>query len=649
MNSTPQNPATHRYLLADICSPRRQSLNGKWRIVMDEDVLQAILTHWIGHKWIVEFKWMLKDVINGIRGDTTGLSLPETEKAKRSYFFGQNRTRKMENLEQYRQNVYINHFFLAPMPSSEFEDAFSYDDTDDDYDQSERLDPDKLAAWDLKRLLLRTVTTETLIRRTLDGEAAIVQSDFQWFATSLSHSTVFSILRFVGCQDEWISFFKKALETPLDMLTGEPIRIRKRGLPMGHIFERLFGELVLFFMDLAVVQEADLRLYRFHDDLWLYGQPDKCAKAWNTMQVFAKVMGLEFNQSKTGSAYIVDEAKKGRNPDIMKALPDGQVKMDFLVLDPTSGDWVVDKEHVLQHARQLRKQLSGAQSVLEWVKTWNSCIGRFFNYTFGEPANCFGRKHLNTILEVHKPVQDLLFSGDEGNSVTEHLSKMICKRFNVHAFPDGFLYMPEAIGGLGLKNPFVPLFLVSENLIESPDAELVEYLKSEQESYLGAKREFERLSETERRTRYRGCFPHNNARSNLEGTSDDTLSWENAQQFPSFEQFMEYRDVASRHLLSTYTKLVTKAENKEIPLHPKVKEAVDRGFSSRGGTGGRSVQSGWQHELAELDDETRWLVNFYADELLEKCGSLRIVDKSFLPLGVLKAMRKRKVAWQMAL
>jgi hypothetical protein len=360
---------------------RRQSLNGKWRVMMDEDVLQALFTHWIGTKWAVSLKGTLQEVTKytGIWAQQTHLPYEENQKLK--YYLNEWLVNHMSNssVEQDRQKTYRDDFFMAPLPSKVFEEAGGYDD-DDDVPET---DPTRKSPKEIKQLLLRTLATEVHVRRSLDGEVAVVQSDFQWFATGLAHSTIFAVLRFMGFQEEWVTFFKKSLEPPLNMLTGEPVRVRKRGLPMAHIFEKFLGELVLFFMDLAVNQEASMLLYRFHDDLWLCDKPQKCAKAWQTMEQFAAIMGLEFNKNKTGSVYLVD-GKRSKSREIVKALPEGPVIMNFLVLDPTSGQWVINQEHVQQHVKQLQKQLAGSKSVLEWVKTWNSCIGRFFSYTFGE-------------------------------------------------------------------------------------------------------------------------------------------------------------------------------------------------------------------------------------------------------------------------
>ena len=345
---------------------------------MDDDVLEALFTHWIGTSWAVSLKATLQDVTRytGIWKQAT--KAPHDEKQKRKYFDIPHI--ETSSVDHQRQTTYRDHFFMAPLPSKLFEEAGGYDDDD----TGPETDPDRLSPKEIKQLLLRTLATEVVMRRSLDGEVAVVQSDFQWFATGLAHSTIFAVLRFMGFQEDWIAFYKKALEPPLDMLNGKPVRTRKRGLPMAHVFEKLLGELVLFFLDLAVNQEANMLLYRFHDDLWLAGKPQDCAKAWQTMEKFTSLMGLEFNKHKTGSVYLVEGEGRVRDESIVNALPKGPVIMNFLVLDPKTGEWIINKEHVQQHVEQLQKQLTGSKSVLEWVKTWNSCIGRFFSYTFGE-------------------------------------------------------------------------------------------------------------------------------------------------------------------------------------------------------------------------------------------------------------------------
>ncbi|KAK2873446.1 hypothetical protein FQN49_002369 [Arthroderma sp. PD_2] len=611
----------------------RQSLNGKWRVVIDEDVLQTLLVHYIGHRWAAPVKLALKAVLHTPRDQ---IDIPQENLAERSYYLGDQALdpRPTFSVEYHRRRDFQQHFFLSQLPSKPFgEAAYADDEADEDSDDEE--EADKLSPVGVKQLLIRTLATELLVKNTIEGEVAVIQSDFQWFGTGLAHNSIFACLRFLGFQEEWVAFFKKAIQPPLDMLTGSPIRTRVRGLPMGHILAKLLGEVVLIFMDIAVKKEANLLLYRFHDDFWLCGQPEKCANAWSAMQNFADIIGLAFNKSKTGSVYLVDTNLRQKQPEIMKKLPDGPVTINFLVLDNT-GKWVVNKDHVKQHVAQLKKQLNECKSVLEWVETWNSCIGRFFSHTFGEPANCFGREHLDSVLQTHKYIQSLIFDGKNGNglNVTNHIFQMISERFDVHDIPHGFLYLPEEFGGLGLVNPFIPLTLIDDDVCEDPVQRIHTFLEEEHAFYDTAKREFEGLTEFERRRRFRKAFPLD------EEFQHSSLSWDDAQHFFTFEEYFKWYEKPHVQFYNLYTYLLEPAGKDGLGFLPHVRAALLELASSR--------------KLPEMNpvnmsSETKWAIQLYADELFEKCGGLSIVDKSLLPLGVLRAMRSRRVKWQMSL
>ncbi|EGC48889.1 conserved hypothetical protein [Histoplasma capsulatum var. duboisii H88] len=652
----------------------RQKANGKWRVMMDDDVLQAIFTHWIGTNWAIQLKTFLQGVQNNPKVWKNNFRIPQEDRAKRRYYLNCNDHSGSEggaNAEQDRQETYREHFFLAPLPSKFYEESGGYDDDDDGDDASENGKGGRLNPKEIKQLLLRTLATEFLVRRSLDGEAAVVQSDFQWFATGLAHSSVFAVLRFMGFQEEWISFFKKVLEPPLDMLNGKPVRTRKRGLPMSHIFEKFMGEMVLFFMDLTVNQHTGMILYRFHDDLWLCGKPDRCAKAWQIMEEFAKVMGLEFNKSKTGSVYFVEE-QQPKNPEIVKVLPEGPVVINFMVLDPKSGSWVINQEHVLEHAKQLRKQLAGCKSVLEWIKTWNSCIGRFFSHTFADPAHCFGRSHIKNTLETHKRIQSYLFSDLEGaKTVADYLSNTISTRFNPSVpVTDAFLYLPETLGGLGLLNPFTPLLLVSENFHTDTEDHIRKFHQEERDNYEQAKQKFLSLNEHQRRRRYNSCFKDENDISfGDDDASTTVLPWKpQAQTFFSFDEYVRWRECSShplwmlrKELMYTPLKMPITYQSRVYKALCAVAESYEASDGDPGRTGGRRrrfrPERGGQVSRGGLPDihpnaiskEHGWTISFYADEVFEAFGGLELLDRKLLPLGVLKVMRSRMVTWQMVL
>jgi hypothetical protein len=59
---------------------------------------------------------------------------------------------------------------------------------------------------------------------------------------------------------------------------------------------------------------------------------------------------------------------------------------------------------------------------------------------------------------THKRMQEFLFDGKDGNgkTETEHVKGLIAKKFNVTDVPDVFIFMPEQLGGLGVRNLIRP-------------------------------------------------------------------------------------------------------------------------------------------------------------------------------------------------
>lgn len=483
----------------------RPQLNGKYRIWMDEDVLQAIFIHYIGIKNCVELKSALTKCLKRHWNWTAGKDMPTGDRFKYEYFTGA-KLNSDTTVDKTRSTEFKDSFFLSQLPSAVTtigkhrayvnDGAVQEEEEDDNGDNKNEKAHENV---NIKQKLLRTLATEAIVHRTLYGEAAVVQSDLQWYATGLSHTTIFTVMRFLGFSERLVSFYRKVLQAPLNMVrtpgaspTGEP-RIRQRGVPMAHAPEKLTGEMLLFVMDLAVNRATGMLLYRLHDDLFLCGEPSRCAQAWKEMEVFADVMGVEFNESKTGSVYLANP-EKSRDPEVEATLPEGVVRIGHLLLDEDSGEWVLDKDQIDEHVAQLRKQLAACNNILDWVKTWNSCIGRFFSHTLGEPAYCFGLKHVDSVLQTYQRIQGVLFKPSselsqsdesqptiEGN-VVDYLKSKIAERFGVSDLPDAFIFLPEQMGGLGVKNPFIPYLAFRNGFLEkelytSPSSIMAKYRK----------------------------------------------------------------------------------------------------------------------------------------------------------------------------
>ncbi|KAL4966891.1 uncharacterized protein BDV14DRAFT_170351 [Aspergillus stella-maris] len=615
----------------------RQQLNGKYRIWMDEDVLQLIFVQYIGTRLCNLLKTQLKYFIEVDTNWNWKAAPPmtEDEKERRLYYLGKNDDG--DGPEKNRKSDYLQKYFLTQLPISMTTLANGgapYDDEEEEHDEDSEEDGwgrasdplPKDVDRNIKQQLLRKVATETLIQRNIYDAAAIIQSDLRWYGTGLPHSTIFTIMSYIGLSKEWIAFFHKYLESPLNMdassegRTPAGPRTRKRGVPMAHSSEKFVGELILFFMDLAVNRTTGLLLYRLHDDLWVSGEPSKCAEAWEVMNSFVKVAGLEFNLSKTGSVYLAETF----DPSVKARLPKGPVTFGFLKLD-ASGTWVIDQTQVEAHVQQLKTQLEKCDSIMAWIRTWNSCIGRFFKNTFGQPATCFGQQHVDMILETYRSMQGALFRSTTG-TVTEHLRQMIQSRFGVSEVPDALFYYPEELGGLGLRNPSISPFLIRGNLEPSPLKHIEDFFEKEKWLYKDDKRRFDELSQKSRTTRFAQV---NNAeeRRFVSRAERDT--------FMSFDEWSKFRWSNSHTLQSLYRKLqnVPKPDHVDftVPVFTALYEAISR------------------REGNAMDTERRYIVQMYAPEVLKKYGGVSLVDKKYLPIGVMAMIKERRVKWQMVL
>lgn len=644
----------------------RPQLNGKYRIWMDEDVLQAIFIHYIGIKNCVALRNILTSFLvphAGVWDWSAGKTMPQVDRQRYQYFTGT----KLEydwSLEKIRSNFYRNDFLLAQLPATVTtiggSQAYNNDGEDqgDDNDEEERRNkrPNPKNP-NIKQKLLRTLATEAIVHRTLYGESAVVQSDLQWYATGLSHTTIFAVMRFLGFSERLISFYRKLLEAPLNLVstpgaspTGEP-RIRRRGVPMAHAPEKFAGEMILFVMDLAVNKATGMLIYRLHDDLFLCGAPRRCAQAWKEMEEFANVMGVEFNKHKTGSAYLT-KTGGDRDAEIEAALPEGVVRIGHLLLDQDSGDWILDQDQINEHVAQLQKQLAACNGVLDWVKTWNSCISRFFSHTLGEPANCFGLKHVESVLQVYQRIQRVLFGppspspeddGDQSTSevnVVTYLKSKILERFGVSDISDAFVFLPEQNGGLGVKNPFLPYLSCRREFLQqpshsSPDKIMQKFLADERGEYERLCKVFDKLDTTEDRLkRLRHLYPDNVWFEYARLSLGDVLVPGENKDFLTFEEYTRHCESTSYLLSATYKSLL------DVPHVKGVEEGKHVEWIQP------STSVPWS-EAKEM--QIKWVMKLYQEELDERWGGSKLVDENYLPLGLLSMMRRKAVRWTMVL
>lgn len=585
---------------------QRRNLNGRYRFYPDEDLLHAILIYYVGRRFAVHLRGALVAFV-GAEGVWRPDAAPITKEdaRRRKYFLGQEVVAAATTVEGKREAHFRDSVFLDQLPAAMEEVRGSYGD-----DRSEREDTRK-GHGQVTQELLHMIETEVILRRKLGRDMVVIRSDFKWFGPSIPHSTIFAVLEFLGVEAGWLDFFRRVLEAPLRFAQDPPdaeARTRRRGTPLSTPLADYFGESLLFVLDFAVNRQAGTRLYRLHDDMWLWGDVETCAAGWEAMVRFADVTGLEFNMDKTGSAALLVRKDREVERGLAK-LPRGDVTWGFLKLDPENGRFVIDQGEVDRHIAELRLQLGACRTVFDWIQAWNVYGVRFFTNNFGRPANCYGRAHVDGMLATFQRIQHALFGADSGGA-GECLKKMISSRFGVRDLPDGYLYFPPGMGGLGLQNPFVALYLIRDSTVEDPGRLVDEFLEDEEAQYRRAKERFEETGP---------------AAAARRGSEFDDLRGE---EFMSHEEFVRYRERTSVLLYNTYNRLMAEPVARDVELKGAVKAAIE------------------EEEWYALSGYDRWVVQLFCKDMIARFGGLNVVDKGLLPMGLMGMLRQSRFKWQ---
>ncbi|KAH8658469.1 hypothetical protein BX600DRAFT_469164 [Xylariales sp. PMI_506] len=509
-----------------------------------------------------------------------------------------------------------------------------------------------------KKKLLHLLSTEIAINTTLYGELTTFHSVFDRWYSLFPHSTIETILALFGFSTTWRDFFRAFLEAPLKFLEDDdettPARTRRRGTPGAHALSEVFGEVTFFVLDFAVNQATSGNfLWRLHDDFWFWSPDQKlCVKAWEAVTRFAEVTGTNIDYTKSGSARLVKGATAA--PPVDPSLPAGDVRWGFLHLSPEKGHFVIDQDMVGGHITELRKQLrEGSRSVFGFIQTWNAFAATFFTSNFGRPANCFGKAHVDEMLETHERIQREVFSSAHGElplagsgdpdkktsssasssstNIVEFLKNTLAERFGVNDIPDGYLYFPVELGGLDLKSPFISLLQIRDSLIVSPAPLLQQLQESEAEAYKRARRTFES-----------GAIKH--ARREVDDPSWAPASQAQRETFISFEDFVKYReewnfshDTQVHHV---YRRLLEEPSPESIDSDSAMLSGALAPLSSQHSLS--CIHSNWY----SMDPYWKWVTMLYGPEVRDRFGGLNIVDPDVLPIGMVRLFKDKRVQWQ---
>lgn len=522
-------------------------------------------------------------------------------------------------------------------PEAECDEDLDDEDSDDsDDDDGEESDP--RSPMVLKQTLLHLLSTEITVNSHLYGETTAFNAVFEDWNPRLPHETVLTILKYFGVSDTWLDFFKKFLEAPLKFIDEDDstARKRRRGTPASHVLSDVFGETTLFCLDFSVNQTTSSNLWRMHDNFWFWSHDHQVAvNAWETINEFINVTGVEINPSKCGSVRISSDNSAVLPID--KSLPEGDIRWGFLRLSPKTGRFEIDQTMVESHINELHKQLlEKRKSVLGFIQAWNSYAATFFTSNFGKAANCFGREHVDNMLSTHKKIEREVFkklSEGEVTSVAEYLKRALGERFGIKDIPDGYLYFPMELGGLDLQSPFISLMQIHDQVIEDPSKLMTCFEEAERDAYEGYKESF--LSGKTRHERY----------------SLDDPDWEPESQhekdnFMSFDEFTRYREAysfghfkGSNRLHRIFRKLMKRPSECKVETDEAQSGALQQ---LRSESNLRGI-TGWWHDMNAY---WTWVTMFYGREILDRFGRLNIVNTELLPIAMVTLFRDKRVKWQ---
>ncbi|KAK6219791.1 hypothetical protein QIS74_05293 [Colletotrichum tabaci] len=641
LNMRMQTRQTWAWDGATVVEQRRQ-LNGRYRFYPDEDLLQAIFVHHVGKQWAVEMRDVLVSFVQAPGVDKDATKRIGKEELRRLRFFT-GETTPVESPQSVVNQLsahYRNEVFLDQLPSCVAEKRGGYGS-----DGERKADDTRNSHVAVVQNLLHLVQSEIILAKRLGHDITVIRSDLKWFGPSVPHSSIFAVLEFFGVDAEWIDLFRRILECPMRFAQDAPdapAHIRRRGTPLSTPLADFVAETMLFCMDFAVNQRADgCRLYRLHDDMWLWGGLETCVRAWETMTEFVELAGLEFNEDKTGSARIVAggggggggggspggrEASQQQRlplpppPPLAEGLPKGDVVWGFLKLDAASGRFLLDQAKIDVHIEELRLQLGACRSVFDWIQAWNIYGARFFRTNCARVANCFSRAHVDSMLATFHRIQARLF-GEGGAGA--HLKRLIGEQFGIVDVPDGYLYFPVSLGGLGLENPFVHLYLIRDGVTADPDRIVDEFLAEEAAQYRLLKAAFENAEADTATTTTMQLALHHPWRAY------DYNDLRN-EPFMSFDEFSRHRRRTSTALGQALERLRTMPKARTVGLTGELEAAL------------KTTPAGWYG----LSDYERWVCALYGRDMIARFGSLTVVDKGVLPTGLLDMLRQSRFKWR---
>ncbi|KAL4140957.1 hypothetical protein PRNP1_014081 [Phytophthora ramorum] len=614
----------------------QRGMNGRFRCLLQEDAITLLLFQYIGLKWSIEIKAVLRALLDSLSDDP--------------------RMSGLTSVESVRADM-MRRFQLFALPESMKdggrgpydEDDSASDDGDDEDQKSDKQD------------IIRRVLAEAHLQKILASEGkepsplVAVMTDLEFFGPSVAREAVFACLRFLGVHDDMLSVFRRYTQIPLIFPGFTKPKSMQRGLPVSRMMTMLLAEVELFVMDYLVLASSDIFLYRSHDDICFFDADEaKVLRAWKEMQRYARCVGLKFNEEKSGSICLnagsnSTEAKVGPAP-----LPATPIRWGLLELR-SNGSVDIRQDEVEAFATEMADRLAAATSAFAWINVYNKYMF-FFLRNFGNPSPIFGLSHIDEALSTLRRVHKLVFPKTDGDALGYLREKIMRRRQSPGpAMPAAWIYWPLNLGGLGLCNPFLAIWDVKESLFtylstyhtridrewpkmkkdwewQSPFTTVFEELKQKYDLFA------ERI-ETEGREWITSCSEKERFAymKTSKATDKHRNRGQNEPEFDStftlrtFDEYVSLLPSMMRTQLSAeFYELLSEAAECAPPL-PKsaLQEEAETLF--------HAAQVGgclWE-----------WVAYMYSSQVIEEFGTLSFFSRELLPAQLIESIKKKAVTW----
>ncbi|KAG9193875.1 hypothetical protein G6011_03910 [Alternaria panax] len=163
----------------------------------------------------------------------------------------------LDNIDSLRRDDFQRHFFMSRLH------------------KQDGAVPKIASSEEVQARLMKTLAVECKLRKAFDGKVNALATKVESTASSLPHSIIIAVLRFLGMPEVFLDLFTCALEPKLNVKsstnnTAEPITPNS-GVFVGYGLEVLCSEAVLFILELATRKATGSYMYCLYEQCYFVG------------------------------------------------------------------------------------------------------------------------------------------------------------------------------------------------------------------------------------------------------------------------------------------------------------------------------------------------------------------------------------------